>query len=201
MRRFLLGAVAALAVAVALPAMAYDNVVTIPSSYPTYSAIFTGLTPAASPTDILTLSGSSNPSLFVHVRHVSCFGASTANGADLVELILRSTANTGGTSAAVTPTPYDSRDPTSTATVAKYTANPASLGTSLGIVRAGLLGTTVLASSGPSNAAIFDMARDSATDKDIIIKPGNFLAINGAATSFQAGSSIGCEVVWTERPT
>ena len=101
----------------------------------TYSAAFAAVTPAASATDIFTITGSATKTIRVLRVGFSCTAGTAANFT--ASLIKRSSVDTGGTSTAITPTLHDTTyDPAATATVAYYTANPSALGTSAGLVRA-----------------------------------------------------------------
>lgn len=101
-------------------------------------AVYCGSTPvfttAASATDIFNFKGSSTKT--VYIRKILWKRASiSAAGTHNIYLIKRSTANSGGTSSALTAVPLDSNFSSATATGVYYTANPSSLGTSLGVIR------------------------------------------------------------------
>jgi hypothetical protein len=89
-----------------------------------YSATKQGLAVAASATDIATLTGSATK--MVRVTHVEYSGLATTILNTSVELIVRTTADTGGTSTAPAAIPHDQNNatPGATAVVAVYTANP-----------------------------------------------------------------------------
>lgn len=97
----------------------------------TYSAAAT-VTAAAAATDIFTLTGTA--SAVAYVTKIVFSGIQTTAGLADVLLLKYSTANTGGTSGAVTATPHDSLDGAAAATCLSYTANPTS-GTLVGAVR------------------------------------------------------------------
>jgi hypothetical protein len=90
----------------------------------TYSAAITNLVPAASATDIFTLTGSATKT--IRITRVSVSATSSAATAAALDCVLlkRSTANTAGTSTNPTKVPYDSASAAATATVNAYTANP-----------------------------------------------------------------------------
>lgn len=181
----------------AVPAQAVgpvESVVSTPAKFATYSATITGLVPAASATDFFTIKGSATA--LVSVRQIGCTGTSTAAGSLPVSLILRSTANTTGTSTAPAGVPLDSNDPAATAVVAAYTVNPGALGTAIGTIDNGLLATVVAASSG-TNGLIFSQTDD--TRKHPRLRGvTQTLALNAGAASFTAGTSLSCKVQWTE---
>jgi hypothetical protein len=89
---------------------------------PTYVAAVTGLATVASATDFLVLTGSASKTIRVLRAGVS--GVATTILNTTVRALIRTTADSGGTSSAITPVPYDQNDPAATATAASYTANP-----------------------------------------------------------------------------
>lgn len=99
----------------------------------TYSAAANVATAAAA-TDIFTITGSATTTIYVTQVIVS--GVQTTAGLQDVQLVVRSTADTGGTSGAVTAVPHDSADAAAAATVLAYTANPTT-GTAVGTIRRG----------------------------------------------------------------
>lgn len=95
-----------------------------------YTAVVKGVVPAAAATDVFTIIGSATK--IVRIRDFVLFGAQTVGSIVPINIIKRSTANTGGTSTAGTAIPFSSTDAGATAVVSAYTANPSALGTSLG---------------------------------------------------------------------
>ena len=93
-----------------------------------YSASTIDLALAATPTDAICISGSATKSIVL--RRISITGTAGTLITTDVALIRRDTADTGGTPAATTANPAntvtrrDTNDPTSTATLVSYTANP-----------------------------------------------------------------------------
>ena len=106
--------------------LAYDN----STMKSTYSASV-GFVPAASATDICTISGSATKN--VRVRRVTLTGVGDAVQNRAIAFNKRSTANSGGTSTTPTVVPYDSAFSAGTAVVRAYTANPTT-GTLVGMV-------------------------------------------------------------------
>jgi hypothetical protein len=91
----------------------------------TYSAAKVGLVPAASATDIFTITGSA--SKVIRVTHIEIWATTTSATPAALDILLlkRSTANSGGTStSSPTPVPHDINAPAVSATVLAYTANP-----------------------------------------------------------------------------
>lgn len=96
-----------------------------------YRASTPVFTTAASATDIFNFKGSSTKT--VYIRKIVWKQANLTAGSTThtVYLLKRSTANSGGTSSAITAVPLDSSFPSATASGVYYTANP-TVGTSLG---------------------------------------------------------------------
>jgi len=100
-----------------------------------YAATFVGLVGVAAATDIVTITGATNR--VVKVARITISGIATAAAVADVQIVRRTTANTGGTSGSVTPVQRGDllRDTSGNivsyaaqATVLTYTANP-TLGT------------------------------------------------------------------------
>lgn len=104
----------------------------------TYQAATTpaanGAVLAASTTDFWCIQGSGTKTVFITSITVTGQAASSSTSARL-NLVIRSTANTGGTSSSITAVPLDSNNANATAAVFVYTVNPASLGTLVGVIR------------------------------------------------------------------
>jgi len=102
----------------------------------TYSAAFVGLVPAAATTDLVTITGSGTKTVRI-IRMVLSTSTTSGSGISVnVSVVKRSSANSGGTSSNAVAVPHDSNNAAATATVAGYTANPTTLGTAVGPIRA-----------------------------------------------------------------
>src|ERR1700744_968787 len=77
---------------------AQTAVYTVPAQQRTFAATKIALAPAASATDFFPIRGSASGP--VRVRRIFCSGTSTAAATAMVQVVKRSTANTGGTSTA-----------------------------------------------------------------------------------------------------
>src|ERR1700753_3395 len=120
------------------------NVATSPQLRNSYSAATTGLALVTGATDFFTITG--NATTTIRVTRAECQGTvGTAAVTFPMSAILRSTADTGGTSSTLTAIAHDSGNATaSLATVKAYTANPTT-GTAVGTVRANLVSLPVTA--------------------------------------------------------
>ena len=153
----------------------------------TYSFARSTFAIVATPTDVAILNGAANKT--VRITHIEIDALCTAATASALEiqLIKRSTANTGGTSTgSPTPVAHDSNDPGGLSTLTCYTANPTT-GTSAGIVRDGKL-VPVLS---PYTAT--DFPHHDKLIWDFGNRPGKGLVLNSAAEGYAinlAGATI-----------
>ncbi len=91
------------------------------------------LTPAASGTDFLEILPSSSKA--IHVQQIEIYAFATAATFQQVNLLRRSTLNSGGTRTAVTAIKHEQADAAATGSVNYYTANPTT-GTLVGKIKA-----------------------------------------------------------------
>lgn len=159
----------------------------------TYSAATIGLTPAATATDFFTILGSGTKT--VRVLRIAINGISTAGGASPdIQLIKRITANTGGTSAPITAAQHDSNDAAPTAVVSTYSANPSSLGTSGGLVRAKKLN---LGAAGSAGEIVWDFT--TRNGKGLVLRGTTQLAaLNFNGATVPGGMSVDIDIEWSE---
>lgn len=176
--RLLLGVVTALGVLATL--LMFQNVGgTAP--YPnTYTCGVSNITPAATPTNIYVVGGSSNPAIITRITQIHFMGMSQTTGAiDTIKVLRQSTADTGGTLVADGTNAYDKNNPASTITCSHYTANPTSTGTVTGTLRqyAYLVPTATSFPSGEILEAFGDGVQP------ITLRNGEFIVFNmGGAT-------------------
>jgi hypothetical protein len=165
----------------------------------TYSAAMQALVPVTGCTDLFTITGSATKT--IRVTKIGLVGTTITTPITVeIQLIKRSTANTAGTSSAPTNRiAYDSTNPSVTATVLGYTANP-TLGTVAGILSAEKVVFTI-----PSTATMLQGAdrwwKDFGTRpaQAIVLRgTGEVLAINLVGTTLGTACSCDCFVEWTE---
>lgn len=172
-------------------------VINAPLQRSTYTAGILALVPAASATDIITLTGSATTT--VRVVYSACSGISTAAGTTPLVALTRSTADTGGTSSTITPVSNDPNNPAPTAVLKSYTANPGALGTLVANGRAGWLTTGTAASSGLQAGPLEWSFGDEQSDQEIVLRGATAqFALNSNGVSWPAGTSLYCSVSWTE---
>ena len=160
----------------------------------TYTASVNGLVAASGATDILTIIGSASKT--VRVTRI-IFTMSTTTAVDVpVQLIKRSSADTGGTSTAPAATPHDSNNAAATAVLAAYTANPSALGTLVGTaIRSSIYSSQ---STFTSPAEVLDFPLGQNNDQPVVLRGvAQQLAINLGGTAL-AGAKVNASITWTE---
>ncbi len=163
----------------------------------TFSAGLATFSPAANATDIFGIMGSNTKK--IRVLRIAISGRATAAANIDVTNIKRSTLNTGGSPATITPIPHDSNDAAATAVVQSYVANPSALGTVVGtngIVRAVQSNVSQAGSGGA--ASPFEHDFGWVNDKAIVLNNANegfYFNLNG---STPAGCVLNLFVEWTE---
>lgn len=149
-------------------------------------------TPGATPQDVFTLTGSAT-------RNVSIIGAGistqqTTAGVNAWNLLRRSTANSGGTSAAVAAVANDRTLPAATATVLQYTANPTA-GTLVGRLWSGRVSSPAPGTSGVGNVNVTLELGSSGTK---LAGVTDVLAFNFNGAALPAGLSVTAWFAWME---
>ena len=168
----------------------------------TYSAAKVGLVPAASATDIFTVTGAAG--VTVRVLHIEITATTTAATAAALDVLLlkRSTANTGGTSTgSPTPVPHDRLNAPGLATVLAYTVNPTTgnlVGTAIRNAKFFQALTPQTATDFPANQSlVWDFG--NRPGQGIVLRGVNdVLAINLNAASASAGALFDISVEYTE---
>lgn len=159
---------------------------------PTYSVFAVGITPAATATDIVILSGSA--SRLVKVRRLIVGGSATSAAAFVVNVHRRLSAATGGTATTPTPVRRDTRDQVATAVVQQFSANPSAVGTDGGLLLALRKNLGAAATPNVANQTLLG----EITDEPVVLQNGEFLAINFGGAAIPAGMVFDYGLVWTE---
>jgi hypothetical protein len=153
----------------------------------TYSYNAIDVTPVATATDVLVITGSATKT--VRISQVCAGGTATAASIYDLYLYKRTTADTGGTSTAPVPAQHDSNDPAATATIALYTANPSALGTSGTPIRAGHF--TLINATTPSAGQNFSCWIFGEGEEKVVLRgTSQQLAINHAGGAVPAGANL-----------
>jgi len=168
--------------------------INIPPARLSFMAAVSGLVPAASATDIFTITGRAGR--LITINQVQLSGIATAATAVPISIIKRSTANAGGTSGAVTAVNMDTGNPlASGATVRSYTASPTP-GTAVGTISTARMILSTASASVGTSPIVFGFERmfmKAPTLRDAT----ESICINyGGATA--AGNSLDISISWTE---
>ena len=169
-------------------------VVSISPNLPiTYSASVTNLKIAAAATDVFTISGSATKT--IRITRVTINGSTSTANTTTILLIKRSSTATGGTSTATIAVPMDSTNSTATAIMAQYTANPTTVGTSVGTLYSGQLYFSTVTSGTRTDNMEWAAVRPS---QSIILRgTTQFLAVNFNSTTI-ALPAVNINVEWIE---
>ncbi len=159
----------------------------------TYSFAVLDFTPAATATDIFQMIASATKDVRLLWLRVS--GLATAAATNDIQLVKRSAANSGGTSANVTPAQHDANDPAPTATVQTYSVNPASLGTSAGVARAEKLNLGAAGAAG-----VVEWSFTTRNGKGLLLRKttAQQLSLNWNGAAVPSGTSLCIEGEFSE---
>lgn len=165
---------------------------------PTYYSSGAGYTAYATPTDMLTLSGSDTKVIRIYNMRMQVH--TTAAALQSIQVIKRSTANSGGTSSTPSIFPVDSGLPAATGVVRLYTAAPAGLGTAVGTGYNFVLSATPTSVPGlVQSGSPFPIHFADSFPTPIILRGSNeSLCLNYAGAALTAGFTAWWDVLWTE---
>lgn len=163
----------------------------------TYAVTIKDITPVATATDVLQIIGSATKTIAITNIRITA-DATAATELDFY-IYKRTTANTGGTVTNPAVVKYDSLNPTQSATVNLYSANPSALGTGV-LVSASQFIVPPTATNGgiPIIPLLFSFG--SQTSQCIILRGVNeslTISLNGQAIS--AGLGLYATIEWTEQ--
>lgn len=163
----------------------------------TYTAVSRSLSPtSANPTDIFTITGSATRTIRVTRMWVAAIQTTAAS--QELDIMIRSTANTGGTSTTSTNVPCDSTNPTATATVRGYTVNPTGLGTLVGIARS----TKFFIPAGGTvdqEEYFYDFTQNGTVQGEVLRGTTQVLSLNwGNGAALTTGLNLNLTIEWTE---
>ena len=161
----------------------------------TFRYVAQDITPVATATDVLVLTGSATK--VIRVTKVEVVGTATVASIYDHYIVKRTTANTGGTSTNVTAAKSDSADDAQTAALALYTANPSAVGTGIAVEAH----KTYLSASATPGAAALPSSYEFGVrnDKAIVLRgTSESLAINFNGQAVPTGASLYLSFEWTE---
>jgi len=165
----------------------------------TYGVTTTPFTPPATPTDMSTIFGSGTKTIYVW--GVSIATTQTTAGINRIYLVKRSSANSGGTSAAPTIVPYDANSASATASVVSYTVNPTTGGLvgniSVQNVNSPILATGI--SYGVGSVDMYARTTPFEISTPIILRgTAQGLCVNFNGAALPTGLSVIVNWIWTE---
>lgn len=191
-------ALAAAAFLASMPARAQTPSTSAPPFQPsTFVAAANFAAPQTGAGDLFCITGSA--SRLIKVKQITISGIKTTAQTALFNLVKRSAADTGGTSAAATAVPLDTSQAVApaTATVLSYTAVPAP-GTAVGNVGSRYLGFFA-GSVGTVNSASWTW-RPADLFSDVRLRgAAQQLCLNAPAAFTTDGPTLSVEVTWTEQ--
>lgn len=161
---------------------------------PTYSATISAFTPVSTATDFFCLSGSATRNVIV--LRVKVQADSSAIGVNDFYAIKRTTANTGGTKATVSATPFVTIDPAATASAYSYSVNPTSLGTGMVIAS----NHFTLAHTATTGYPSTDWIVEARPEYQGLLLAGvnESLCFNLNGASLTSGLQVWASIVWIE---
>jgi hypothetical protein len=177
--------------------MAYDSYgglsVNTEGRKPSFSVVANSISLAATATDYFTLSNPATSNKIFRVTFVRSVSTSTANNTPNVYFYKRTTSNTGGTTSTLTPTYYDTNNPTVSGVAVSYSANPSALGTGTLVY-----GSHAFSSSGTTNISPIELTFGQRPSQCLALRPGELFAANFGGQTVPGGFTTFLVVEWTE---
>ena len=171
----------------------------------TYSAVWIGLVPAASTTDLICISGSATKTISVHQIKLSGSAGTTLSLP--VTVLRRTSLNTGGTAASTTANPANtigkriSTNANATATLISWTANPTIVDTSPTYLDSAQIAISLTTMATVSIPVTFDWSNDASNVRQMpVIRNGQTtqaICVNLNGVSITSGLVTG-SITWTE---
>lgn len=162
----------------------------------TYSAASSAFTPGATPTDIFSITGSASSNVYVVKMGIST--TQTTEGVNAFFISKRSSANSGGTSAAPAIVPHNSNNPAVSASVLQYTANPTA-GTLVGYLWGGWVNSPKAATAGIGGFQGVELNFQDMFGQPIcLLNTSEVLAWNFKGAALPSGLSVLAYCEWYE---
>lgn len=160
---------------------------------PSFSVVANSISLAATATDYFTLSNPATSNKILRVTFVRSVSTSTSNNTPNVYFYKRTTSNTGGTTSTLTPTYYDTNNPTVSGVAVTYSANPSALGTGTLVY-----GSHAFSSSGTTNISPIELTFGQRPSQCLALRPGELFAANFGGQTVPSGFATFLVVEWTE---
>lgn len=194
-----LNANAQIAAGITLPKV-LDTTAPIPppaaTVFGSYLVASDAFTPGSAPTDVWTISGSATTTVVLKQLWLST--RQTTAGVNGWQVVARSAANSGGTSATISPVKMNVSYPAATAVVRQYTANPSALGNLVGSLWSGWVASPAPASAvgGP---LVIPLWPEGAFPGLPLNGTGQSFALNFGGVALPAGLSVRVIALFEER--
>ena len=163
----------------------------------TYAVTINDVTPVATATDVLQIIGSATKTISITSIRI----AADANSATELDFYVykRSAANTGGTASNPTVVKYDSLNPTQSATVKLYSANPSALGAGALLCASQFIVPPTAGNNGiPIMPLIFTFGGQ--TSQPVVLRGVNeSISISMNGQTIPAGLGLYVTIEWTEQ--
>ena len=174
-----------------VPLLGASNVVAQVAN-PTYKYAVLGLSPVATPQDVLVIQGSAT--FTVNITKIRLSSIGTTAGSLAYTLVRRSTQGTGGTLTAIAPALTDTTIPAATAVVSTVgTSNISPLGTQNptgGLLEAGRIASTLTASAGGDWQAV-NLRYSDVNDQPLKLRgTSDFIMLNLGGQSLAGGNVL-----------
>jgi len=169
-----------------------------------YSAVWIGLAPAATTTDLICIAASSTKT--VRLQNIKLSGSAGTTLSLPVTVLRRASLDSGGTAASTTANPAntigkrDNNNVASTATLVSYTANPTINDTSPTYLDSAQLAVSLTTMATVSIPVTFDWAKDTENFvQPPVLAAGSTqqICVNFNSTSLSSGLITG-SITWTE---
>jgi hypothetical protein len=163
----------------------------------TYSYAVGSLAAATSATDVAVLEYPVAASgKVIRLRQIQLSGTAGSSAQYVLNVIKRSSLNSGGTRTTPTPVPRDNRLDAAFAVLGLYTVNPTSLGTAIGPMDGGRL---TLAAPGGSNLDRLNLQYSWLNDMAPVLRtPGECFSLSFSGGNLAASSLIDISITWSE---
>lgn len=166
-----------------------------PFQRPSFAASASFAVPQTGAGDAVCIYGSANK--LVRVKRISITGTDSTAQTVTAALVMRSAANTGGTSTVSTAAPLDSVNSAATAVVRSYTAVPTP-GAAVATIRAASLPLPAATSATQYPPVTWTFGDNNS--QDIVLRGASQgVCVNFPAAFTTAGPALNVDVTWTEQ--
>ena len=169
--------------------------VDVEGTLPTYAATAYDYTPYATATDMFVLQNPANSGSLLNITQINISGTAQSAATMDVYVFIRTSLNTGGTSSAVTPAKYDSRNGSPKGTALTYSVAPTVPSGSMVVAD-----RIVLPGNNPGVSATiinYDFGNRGGSTS-LHLHPGEQLSISNNGNAVATGATMYFTVEWNE---